>query len=164
MSHFNTQALVFTAFHQTMFKNFGKKHGQIKPSTPWFGMQNHEYLKPPGYSLVLPEFGIGPEPDRTRTLKGPSHNILWMDTILHQLVTIGIPTKHCKELGCNGILPIYKLVQDFFPPRVCPDFQPFHGWNLSKVSSSEICGGRTFHRNRNLQLRNATKWSRDVKG
>ena len=114
MSHFNTQALVFTAFHQTMFKNFGKKHGQIKPSTPWFGMQNHEYLKPPGYSLVLPEFGIGPEPDRTRTLKGPSHNILWMDKILHQLVTIGIPTKHCKELGCNGILPIYKLVQDFF--------------------------------------------------
>ena len=29
--------------------------------------------------------------------------------LVYQRVTIGIPMKHCKELGCHGILPIYKM-------------------------------------------------------
>ena len=39
--------------------------------------------------------------------------ILWMEEILHQLVTIGSPIKHCKQWDYNGMCTIYQLVQNF---------------------------------------------------
>ena len=38
---------------------------------------------------------------------------MWLEEILHHLVTIGNIIQHCKSWDYNGILPIYQLVQDF---------------------------------------------------
>jgi hypothetical protein len=38
---------------------------------------------------------------------------MWLEEIMHHLVTIGNIIQHSKSWDYNGILPIYQLVQDF---------------------------------------------------